>query len=340
MRYCGSKVRDMQQPATWRELLRSSIENSQERQRVASELGVNPMTLMRWANGESVPRSENLRRLLSALPQHRDHLIELIEQEFEDFAAVMRDEGRQGELTVIPSEFYERVLHTCASTPQSLLFPLLWDLILQQALEQLDPRRQGMAITVATCMPLSTDQKVRSLRERIGRGTPPWRRDLEQVVIFLGVESLAGYVISSLHFEVNQNLRDEHSRFPGYRGPWEESAAAVPIMSMGKVAGSLLVSSTQRDYFLSTRCKLIESYAELIALAFAPEDFYEPQQISLGILPAYEVQRPYLSEFRKRVLAVMQQHSMRIFEAEQLVWQQIEAELLQSLLVNNQQEVP
>ncbi len=78
----------------------------------------------------------------------------------------------------------------------------------------------------------------------------------------------------------------------------------------------------------------------LIALAFAPEDFYEPQQINLGILPAYEVQRPYLSEFRKRVLVVMQQHSMRIFEAEQLVWQQIEAELLQSLLVNNQQEVP
>lgn len=330
----------MQQPATWRELLRSSIENPQERQRIASDLGVNPMTLMRWANGESAPRPENLRRLLSALPQHRDHLIELIGQEFEDFAAMVRDEGRQGEWTVIPSEFYERVLHTRASTPQSLLFPLLWDLILQQALEQLDPRRQGMAIMVATCSPPSTDQKVRSLRERTGRGTLPWRRDLEQQAIFLGAESLAGYVIGSLHFEVNQNLGDEHSRTPGYRGPWEESAAAVPIMSMGKVAGSLLVSSTQCDYFLPTRCKLIESYAELIALAYAPEDFYEPQQINLGVMPTYEVQQPYLSEFRKRVLAVMQQHPMRTFEAEQIVWQQIEAELLQSLLVNNQQEVP
>ena len=100
----------MQQPAIWRELLRSSIENSQERQRIASELGVNPMTLMRWVNGESVPRSKNLRRLLSALPQHRDHLIKLIGQKFKGFAAVMRDEARQGEWTVIPSEFYERVL--------------------------------------------------------------------------------------------------------------------------------------------------------------------------------------------------------------------------------------
>ena len=85
---------------------------------------------------------------------------------------------------------------------------------------------------------------------------------------------------------------------------------------MGKVAGSLLVLSTQRDHFLPTRCKLIESYAELIALAFAPEDFYEPRQINLGILPPYEVQRQYLSEFRKRALAVMQQQPMRIFEAE------------------------
>jgi len=295
---------------------------------------------MRWVNGETAPRPENLRRLLSALPQHRDHLTELIGQEFEGFAAAMRDEARQGESTVIPSEFYERVLHTRADTPQSLLFPLLWDLILQQALEHLDPRRQGMVIMVATCMPPSTGQKVRSLRERTGRGTPPWRRDLEQQAIFLGAESLAGHVIGSLHLEVNQDLRDEHTRSPGYRGPWEESAAAVPIMSMGKVAGSLLVSSAQRDYFLPSRCKLIESYAELIALAFAPEDFYEPRQINLGVLPPYGVQQPYISGFRKRVLAVMQQQPMHVFEAEQLVWHQIEAELLQSLLIDNQQEVP
>lgn len=85
----------MQQPAIWRELLRSSIENSQEGQQIASELGVNPMTLMRWVNGKSVPRLENLRRLLSALPQHRDHLIKLIGQKFKSFAAVMRDEHSQ-----------------------------------------------------------------------------------------------------------------------------------------------------------------------------------------------------------------------------------------------------
>ncbi len=330
----------MHEAETWRELLRSSIENVYERQRIASELGINPATLMRWANGESAPRPEKLRRLIDALPQQRERLIELLGREFEGFSAMMQDEERQGESTVIPSEFYARVLHTRSNTLQSLLLPLLCDLILQQALEQLDPDRQGMAIMVSTCMPPSTSRKVRSLRERFGRGTPPWRRDLAQQAIFLGVESLAGYVIGSMHLEVNQNLRDVQSRSPGYRGPWEESAAAVPIMSMGKVAGSLLVSSTQSNYFLPARCEIIESYAKLIALAFAPEDFYELEQIELSFLPPYEAQQPYLSGFQKRVIALVQQHAMPFIEAEQTAWQQIEAELLQYSLVNNHQEVP
>jgi len=116
------------------------------------------------------------------------------------------------------------------------------------------------------------------------------------------------------------------------------SAAAIAITSMGKVAGSLLVSSSQPDYFLPTRCKLIEQYAELIALAFDPGDFYELEQIELAPLPSYEIQQPYLAGFRKRVNELMlqdtsSQHLMPIFEAEQIVWQQIEAELLQHSLV-------
>src|SRR5205823_8355543 len=114
--------------------------------------------------------------------------------------------------------------------------------------------------------------KVLSLRELMGRGTPPWTRELEHQAIFLGAESLAGHVITSGHLEANQNLQNKNSLSAGYRGPWEMSAAAIAITSMGKVAGSLLVSSSQPDYFLPTRCKLIEQYAELIALAFDPGD--------------------------------------------------------------------
>ncbi len=335
----------MHEAKTWRELLRNSIENPQERQRIARELDINPLTLIRWVNGESDPRPQNLRRLLQALPQQRQHLILLIEQEFPGFSERMPDEAKQRELALIPSEFYRRVLHTHASIPKSLFFPMLCDLILQQALDQLDPHRKGLAIMVACCMPPSSGQKVRSLRERMGRGTPPWGRDLETQAVLLGAESLAGHAVSSGRLEVNQNLRDKHGASPGYRGPWEESASAIAIMSMGKIAGCLLVSSTQPDYFLSSHRQLIESYAELIALAFGSEDFYEPQQIELGVLPPYEVQQLYFSEFRKRIVDLMKQARgtqlpITVFEAEQLVWQQIEAELLDYSPIERHQEGP
>jgi hypothetical protein len=339
-----SQVASMDKPHTWRELLGKCINDSHERQRIASELGINPLTLTRWVKHETVPHPQTLHRLLTVLPEHRNLLLELINEEFAGFSPTIPDNA-EGIAADIPSSFYRRVHHTCATIPKNLRFSSLCHLILQQALEQLDPQRLGMAIIVARCMPPSYEHKVQSLLEIMGLGTEPWGKQLEQQGILLGVESLAGHVIASCHLEINQNLRDSQNLSPGYRARWEESAAAAPIMSMGDIAGSLLVSSTQPNYFLPARCTLIESYAELIALAFAPEDFYKPQDIQLGIMPPYEVQQSYLSEFQQRAIEAMRQamsnqHPISYLQAEQLVWQQIEAELLQSLLVKNQPRVP
>jgi len=52
----SEKAKQMREAVTWRELLGRSIENLQERQRIANAMGVIPITLMRWANGESTPR--------------------------------------------------------------------------------------------------------------------------------------------------------------------------------------------------------------------------------------------------------------------------------------------
>lgn len=46
-------------------------------------------------------------------------------------------------------------------------------------------------------MPVSSEGKVRSLRESMGVGTPPWPGDLEHQAMFLGAESLAGYVVTN-----------------------------------------------------------------------------------------------------------------------------------------------
>ena len=323
----------MQEATTWRELLGSIIQDPQERRRLASELGINPVTLTRWVNNESSPRSQSIQRLLNALPQHRKALLDQLIDEFGGFIA-----GTEGSLTEdllykIPSEFYIRVLRTRATIPKVLRFSSLCDLILQQALEQLDPNRVGIAVTVVRCMPPSADKKIRSLRESVGRGTPPWESNLDQQAILLGAESLAGHTVSLGRLVVNQDLSERQSLSPGYHGQWEESAAAAPIMLEGKVSGCLLVSSSQPNYFQQSRQTLIESYADLIALAFDAVEFYDTRQIELGLVPYQEVQKAYLSSFRQRlsetmIQATKNQQPLTIFEAEQIVWQQFEEELL------------
>ena len=326
----------MEKPQTWRELLGKHLSDPQERQMIAEALSVNPITLIRWSNGESKPRPKSLQRLLNTLPEHHDLLLPLIEEEFNDFSSFLNRETHQEASPTLPSELYARVLHTITTLPKSLLFPSISDLILQQAINQLDPQRLGLAIVVTCCMPLSADGKVQSLRERVGRGTPPWKSSLEQHALLLGAESLAGHVVSACHMESNSRLKDDAGVAPGYRGQWEESAVAVPILHLGKIAGSLLVSSSRSDYFTPERCTLIEQYAELLCLVFDPEDFYELAQIELKVMPSPEIQYPYFSEFRERLMQMMMQaqrnrQPMTLVQAEQVVWHQIEQDLLQQI---------
>jgi len=322
-----------QEEITWRELLGSIIQDPQERRRLANELNINPVTLTRWVNNESSPRPHSIQRLLNALPQHRKALQDQLQSEFGSLVAESEDTLTEDLQFKIPSEFYTRVLRTRATIPQVLRFSSLCDLILQQALEQLDPNRAGIAITVVRCMPPTADKKIRSLRESLGRGTPPWESNLDQQAILLGAESLAGNVVSLGRLIANQNLSEKQSLSPGYHGQYEESAAAAPIMLEGKVSGCLLVSSTQTDYFHQPRQSLIESYADLVALAFEAGDFYDTAQIELGLVPFQDVQKLYLSGFRQRlsetmIKAAKNGHPLSIFEAEQIVWQKFEAELL------------
>jgi transcriptional regulator with XRE-family HTH domain len=314
-------------PRTWRELLSYILADAQERQRVAKELGVSAVTLFRWMSGESKPRAHNLRRLLAVLPQHRSQLLPLLEEEFDGFLTGVKEESQPMVPETIPAEFYRQVHHTLPYLPAMLRFSSLSELILQQALEQLDPQQLGISVIVASCMPPSIEGMIRSLRVRAGRGTSPWQHDLTPEAILLGAESLAGHVVSSGHIEMNQRLSDEFNAAPGYQDEWEESAVAVPIMLCGKIAGSLLVASTQPDYFHSARYALVESYAELLALAFDPEDFYDMQLVALWPVPPREEQLPYFSDFQLRLARVMHEHNLPIVKAEWLVWQQMERKL-------------
>jgi len=314
------------EPKNWRELLGQIISDTHERQRVAHELGVRMITLSRWVSGESDPRPQNLRHLLNVLPEHRDLLLELISDEFEDFSISPVDDSS----LEISSEFYTRVFSARGSTSESQRYWSICNLILGQALGQLDPDRLGMAITVVRCMVSSHSKKIRSLRESVGQGNPPWSGNLEQKGMFLGGESLAGYVVTTCRPAEIQNIKEDKSPLPAHQIKDEMSAAAHPILFAGRIAGCLLISSTQPYYFLSpARLSLIRDYANLIALAFKPEDFFDPSDIELLMMPPHDLQKEYFANFRQRVTQAMIKWPIHNLQAEQYVWEQLEEELLQ-----------
>lgn len=325
----------MDQPDSWRALLGTRInKDPQERQRIASALGINPMTLLRWASGATIPRSQNLRQLLKTLPTTEHPLWrELIANEFPEFAESETWPELENDFAEIPSEFYARVINTYAITPINRRFWAISNLVLQQVLAQLDSNIVGMSISVAQCMPPNgAERKIRSLRELAGQGTPPWPANLEPQMMFLGIESLAGYA-TTLGHQLAINFPDQSLRAPVRWLQWEQSAIACPLIQEERVAGCLLASSTQPDYFSPSRQALFQKYAELLLLAFVPEAFYPLGDLMLQPMPSLEVQQAHFSLARQRVStvlleAVKERHPISIMEAEQMVWQGIEEELL------------
>ncbi|MEO8972929.1 MAG: GAF domain-containing protein [Ktedonobacteraceae bacterium] len=324
----------MTEQRSWRDLLKIIINDTHEKQRIASELGLNPITLVRWTTQDTDPRPQNLRRLLDVVPQYRDQLLELIRDEdgFEDFSNASLDDSSKD----IPAFFCTSVFAARAATNDSMRYRTTCNMVLQQALGQLDPDRIGMSITVVRCMPpREGNTKIRSLRESLGQGTPPWQADLEQQAMFLGAESLAGFVVSTSRPYVTQNVEEDQTYVPLAKARHERSSAISPIIYAGRIAGCIIVSSAQHNYFLSqSRLKLISNYTDLIAIAFEPEEFYDPDHIELRIMPDQELQKAYFANFRQRVAAVMlegarNKQAINTIEAEKIVWRQLENELIE-----------
>ncbi len=317
-------------PASLSDVLQKIIKSSAERQRLSSALGVTNMTLSRWASGESRPQRSHLIRLIQVVhPNHRQELLEAIERQHPEIHSWLSEEASDQ----IPSEFFAQVLNIRTTTTESLRFWRICETVLKQALAQLDPHHLGLAIKLVQCMPPSRkDGKIRSLRERVGKGTPPWTADLEHDVLFLGLESLPGTAVEERHVIYERDL-SEQSTNPKLQDTNEVSAAANPIRFEGRIAGCLLASSTQVDYFTPPRLALLATFSDLISLAFDKKEFYAPHLIQLRVMPRPEIQRPVLATFRQRVTArfqqAMQEHQhVNNAEIELEVWQELEEELL------------
>src|SRR5579859_2237083 len=316
-------------PPSWTNVLQGIIKSSAERQRLSIALGVTTMTLTRWASGESKPQRPHLMHLIQVIhPNQRQELLDALEQHYPDIQSWLEEDSTEH----ISSEFFAHILNMRTTTTESLRFWRISEAVLKQALALLDPNRLGMAVKLVQCMP-PVGGIVRSLRERAGKGSPPWTADLEHDVLFLGVESMSGYAVEMRRIVNDDNLKLKSKPYPTLQDQYEVSAAAHPIRFEGRIAGCLLASSTQEKYFSQQRLALLASFSDLIALAFDKNEFYTPEMIRLHILPEPEEQRPVLGRFREIVTAKFQaaqsrRENLSNAEIEMQAWQDIEEELL------------
>ena len=329
----------MQEQQTWRTLLGTLIKDSSEKQRVASELGVNPLSVTRWVEKKSTPRPESLHRLLDVFPRQRQLLLSLIIEEFPEFSSL----PMEGESLVeeIPSAFYNQVVSMILSLPQEQVVWSTCQLILQHALEQIDPHHQSVALLITQCVPPLAGKKVRSLQSSMGMGISPWGGNVQHQSILLGADTVPGQVIASGRPIIVQDFRD-----PRQIGNESKSgiisSCTYPLMRADHVAGTFGAVSTLPDYFLPSRQVLIQDYAKLISLAFPLNAFYNIQDIELQVMPFSTVQLPYIATLQKRIQELVREgmkhkEFLTYRDAEQRVWQQLEEELLHMALVEDSQ---
>ncbi len=321
----------MEERVTWRTLLSKMTHASQERQRLAQALGVNPITLSRWANNISQPRRETLRALPVALPAVGQQLITLIEQEYPDL--FLNQQVKEQQAHEIPATFYARFFRDYTFIPENLRESSLCQLVLQQLIAQLDPRQTGIGIFIVQCVPPSSGNTVRSLLKTMGRGTAHWEDILQHQTQFFGAESQVGDALYRGHMLLTQNHEEKARLYPRQYVAGVENTVVFPLLLADQTAGCLCAFSLQPAYFSPTWLHLLQDYVNLLMVAFEPGQFYPLQNIELGVMPPLEEQRRHLSTFQSRVLdhlkeATRRGHLLTGAQAERLVWQELEHLLL------------
>ncbi len=320
----------LQDPPSWRVILQKIIQSPKERQRIAEALGINGVTLTRWIKRNSRPQQASLARLIKVVPpQYRLELQQALKAAY----PAMEEKFVEETSEIIPATFFRQILSERAIVIETLLHWQLTLRIISEAIARLDPHRLGMAITAALCMP-PVDGRIRSLREHGGRGTEPWVADLEHQSIFLGMNSLAGYVVQNGRPASVRNVeKEQYIPVFAYPQDWEASAAACPIWLDGKIAGCLLAACREVDHFTQTRMDLLIDLTNLYSLALRCDQFYDHRLVHLRYIPHPKHQDRLLHSFRQTsnslmAEAVQQGRPISSTTAEMLAWQKIEEELL------------
>ncbi|WP_376795390.1 hypothetical protein [Thermogemmatispora sp.] len=341
----------MYEPQRWYEFLSSIEDDPQEQMRLIEAAGVSPITLSRWATGDESPCPYALYRLFCALPEHHQGLLELVAREFALLSR--RDQGATlcSEAQEIAPVFYDRVLNAALRVPMPLRTWVVSNLVLQQASIHLDPRRQGLSLLILRCMPPSRGGRVRTLRTSLANDSRRWQLSSQNEACFYGSESLAGHAVSiarTVIFQVPAQAPLTLLPTPGWEPLAQDealTAIACPIVRVRRVAGCLLAVSSQLPLLAQEQLSLLHKYANLLLLAFDPDEFYSIESIDLYSLPPLERQKPLLASLRRRVARMMseatrQHQPLDVSQAEALAWRQLEEELLTLVAPSDENQEP
>lgn len=289
--------------------------------RVARELDVAENTIYRWMSGNSDPRPIHLKNLLNALPEQRSNLIYAINQTFPGVLDSIAPSLRE-----VQKDIYRRVMELVVTTAEDEARH--WQIsqaIFEYALLHLDPDRCGLAISYAKLMPEHADG-IHSLYEAMMRGNYPWPFMLETQP-YLGSTTLAGTAAILQRLQTWDNL-DDDKRLQVEVDPFERSACAYPVRRAGRMAGVLVISSTQPGFFANPiACRAVVEYAQLLSLAFHEEEFKAYSKLNLRPMPDLKWQREELSRSCiNRIIACARQRGLPRQEAEVYVRREMEVE--------------
>jgi transcriptional regulator with XRE-family HTH domain len=328
----GFEKQQQRYTPTWRELLEVLLEDPYALEKVTKLLHISQNTLMQWIHSKTNPNFRILQQILDAFPDDYDALLELIQREFPDFVPERSADSEAPREILAP--FHKRLSETLRESLPTLRLWSTCQLVLQQAMQQLDPYRTGMIMAIMKCTSPSPGEKVRSLHGYLGLGSSIWTGNWYQQPLLFGSDSLSGYTATVGKIQVIQDLQSDLQGISFYNVDDMRSILVIPILSSDKCAGSLYVASTYPDYFRSRRLELVQQYVECLVRAFNQEEFYSPEQMQLSLIP-YQTQISYFNQMQQYAQNMTRKVIIKT-QCKQSRWEYTEDEIIS--FVREQQE--
>lgn len=288
---------DQPQQDPWRiylsQLLRSDHDLAK---RLAERIGVRPVTIQRWASGETNPHQlfRSLEELARELEEpEQEQFIRCVQQQHPTWH-VSYPTVEVSPLKPLPSVFYSKLHQANSQVDDTLAFPTIVALIGQQLSSHLDPDfSDKLDITICLCVPPGPSAFVRSLyipsQPNARPLMLPW-----QFPLLIGIESPLAWTLTS-----HEAVTFDPAELSSLKEAGVQGAAAHVIRRRGKVGGCLVVTSLKRQ-FTHAQLSIIEEFSTLAVLALEQEHFYPLEHIALQLFPSVADQQELDERFSFR----------------------------------------